>query len=201
MIFFAAVPFLRKGNPCKMRSLLIFWRSFPTSVKGLFLPSKGSLNGERGLFGFLGTSILLLQYFQIFSNQVLAKLIGFLIVMRHMVYVIQASIGCRGCRWGCSHRTRIGGHGCFQHYRSNQSLSIFKAFNDYFEDGRNPYTARTAKNYDTYICVVSPTTSTCRGRRTSTGAAVVVCEGSAVRSTPTAHTRCDLVRWNQTAVA
>ena len=41
------------------------------------------------------------------------------------------------------------------------------------------YTARTAKNYATYICVVSPTTSTCRGRRTSTGAAVVVYEGSA----------------------
>ena len=58
------------------------------------------------------------------------------------------------------------------HFTANQSLSIFKAFNDYFEDGRNPYTARTAKNYDTYICVVSPTTSTCRGRRTSTGAAV-----------------------------
>ena len=64
------------------------------------------------------------------------------------------------------------------------------------------YTARTAKNYDTYICVVSPTTSTCRGRRTSTGAAVVVYEGSAESeavSAPTAHTRCDLVRWNQTA--
>ena len=95
----------------------IFWRVQLSNSE--VLPSKGSLNSERGLFGFFGSPIFLFQYFQIFSNQVLAKLIGFLlIVMGHMVYVISH----RGCSWGCGHRcTRIGGH---QFYTLNTVLPI-----------------------------------------------------------------------------